>query len=154
MSMFRDSFVICFFTFHLFTLNLVFSQEVIETGNIEVTIENIDTEEKGKLVIMLFDSEDTWLEAGQYYKILKIKPLIETEKVIFTKIPYGSDYAIEVIHDENENMKMDMRILPYPKPKEGVGVSNNTFRAGPPEYQKAKFELKQKFISLTIHMKY
>ena len=49
---------------------------------------------------------------------------------------------------------MDMRILPYPKPKEGVGVTNNTFRAGPPEYEKAKFILIQPIVELTIVMKY
>ena len=138
----------------IFITNALFSQDTNETGNIEVTIQDIDMDEEGDLVILLFNSEESWLEADQYYKIIKVSPAEETQKIIFENIPFGSDYAIEVIHDENSNLKMDMRILPYPKPKEGVGVSNNTFRAGPPEYEKAKFSLDQPTVELTIQMKY
>ncbi|PLW95026.1 MAG: hypothetical protein C0591_11565 [Marinilabiliales bacterium] len=134
--------------------NPIFSQEMAQTGNIEVTIQDIDLDEVGVLVILLFNSEDSWLEADQYYKIIKVSPSKERQKIIFENIPFGSEYAIEVIHDENGNLKMDMRILPYPKPKEGVGVSNNIFRAGPPEYEKAKFSLDQPTVTLTIQMKY
>jgi uncharacterized protein (DUF2141 family) len=132
----------------------IFSQETDQAGNIEITIQDIDLEEEGVLVILLFNSEDSWLEADQYYKMMSFQPLKETHEIIFENIPFGSDYAIEVIHDENNNLKMDMRILPYPKPKEGVGVSNNTFRAGPPEYDKAKFSLNQPATELIIKMKY
>lgn len=31
-----------------------------------------------------------------------------------------------------------MRRFPFPKPKEGTGVSQNHTRAGPPEYEKAR----------------
>lgn len=134
--------------------NALFSQDRTDTGNIEVSIQNIDMDEEGDLVILLFNSEESWLEAEQYYKIIKVSPVKETEKIIFDNIPFGSDYAIEVVHDENGNLKMDMRILPYPKPKEGVGVSNNTFRAGPPEYETAKFALNKPTVELVIQMKY
>lgn len=137
-----------------FITNLLYSQEISKTGNIEVIIQDIDIEEEGELVVLLFNNEDSWLETEQYYKIIKVQSLKETQKIIFDDIPYGTDYAIEVIHDENDNLKMDMRILPYPKPKEGFGLSNNTFRAGPPEYEKAKFTLDQPIIELSIQMKY
>lgn len=138
----------------MFNAKPVFSQDIAEIGNIEVTIQNIDVEEEGELLIMLFNSESSWLEAGQYYKIMKVLPENETQIVVFEEIPYSSTYAIEIIHDENDNQKVDMRILPYPKPKEGFGVSNNTFRAGPPEYEKANFVLDQPKVGLTIQMKY
>jgi uncharacterized protein (DUF2141 family) len=134
--------------------NPVLSQETTETGNIEVTIQDIDLDEEGVLVILLFNSEDSWLEADKYYRIIKKSPDNEIQKITFKNIPFASNYAIEVIHDANNNLKMDMRILPYPKPKEGVGVSNNTFRAGPPEYEKAKFSLDQPAVKLIIQMKY
>jgi uncharacterized protein (DUF2141 family) len=138
----------------IFITNSLVSQDKIETGNIEVTIQDIDLDEEGELVILLFNSEESWLEADQYYKVIKVPPAKESEKIIFENIPFGSGYAIEVVHDENNNLKMDMRILPYPKPKEGVGVSNNTFRAGPPEYEKAKFSLDRPTVELIIQMKY
>ncbi len=138
----------------IFIVNALFSQDITDTGNIEVSIQNIDMDEEGDLVILLFNSEESWLEVELFYKIIKVSPEKETEKIVFENIPFGSDYAIEVVHDENGNLKMDMRILPYPKPKEGVGVSNNTFRAGPPEYEKAKFSLDKPTIELVIQMKY
>ena len=138
----------------VFIVNALFSQDKTDTGNIEVSIQNIDMDEEGNLVILLFNSEESWLEVELFYKIIKVSPVKETEKIVFENIPFGSDYAIEVVHDENGNLKMDMRILPYPKPKEGVGVSNNTVRAGPPEYEKAKFSLDKPTIELVIQMKY
>ena len=134
--------------------NSLFAQQTVESGNIEVSIQGIDTEEEGKLIVLLFNSEDTWLEADQYYKMIETEVSNETEKIVFEDIPFGTDYAIEVIHDENGNLKMDMRILPYPKPKEGFGLSNNTFRAGPPEYEKDRFSLDQPVVVLNILMKY
>ncbi|MDB4987056.1 MAG: hypothetical protein JWN04_2234, partial [Myxococcaceae bacterium] len=51
-------------------------------------------------------------------------------------------YAVSVIHDENKNNELDMRWLPWPKPKEGVAVSNDPDnRAGPPKWETAKFEV-------------
>ena len=145
--------IFIFFSMILMT-NPIFSQETNQTGIIEIAIQDIDLEEEGVLVILLFNNEDSWLEADQYYKMISVQPLKETHEIVFENIPIGSDYAIEVIHDENNNLKMDMRILPYPKPKEGVGVSNNTFRAGPPDYEKAKFSLNQPATKLIIKMKY
>lgn len=131
-----------------------FSQIQTEIGNIDVIIQDIDTEEEGKLLVILFNSETSWLEYGQHYKMLKVQPNKETQKVTYENIHYGSAYAIEIIHDENDNQKLDMRILPYPKAKEGFGSSNNTFRAGPPEYDKARFTLDQPVAELFIQMKY
>ncbi|MCA9713882.1 MAG: DUF2141 domain-containing protein [Myxococcales bacterium] len=55
---------------------------------------------------------------------------------VFSGLPPG-DYALSVAHDENGNNKLDTNFLGIPK--EGVGVSNNTRRMGPPRYREAKF---------------
>ena len=143
-----------FSIFFCFFLLWSYAQTHPETGNIEVVIQEINTEEEGELVILLFNSESTWLEYDQQFKMLKVKPSGAIQKVMFEDIPYDTHYAIEIVHDENNNQKLDMRILPYPKPKEGFGLSNNTFRAGPPEYEKAKFSLDQPTVELVIQMKY
>lgn len=152
--MIRADFLLYILLVLLVTINPLYAQESIDKGNIEVTIQDINTEEHGNLVILLFNSEDSWLTADQSYKVIIIDVLNKTEKIVFEDVPFGTNYAIEVIHDENGNFKMDMRILPYPKPKEGVGLSNNTFRAGPPEYEKARFQLDKAVVSLNIVMNY
>ena len=60
-------------------------------------------------------------------------------KVVFRDLPSG-EYAVKLIHDENGNGKMDTNFLGIPN--EDYAFSNNargTF--GPPDYEKAKFEL-------------
>jgi len=45
-----------------------------------------------------------------------------------------------VIHDENEDKKFTMRWLPWPKPLEGGGFSNNAnAKMGPPDYKETIF---------------
>ena len=53
-----------------------------------------------------------------------------------------------------ENGKFDMRWFPWPKPKEGSGVSNNHRRKGKPKYDKAKFTVGQEAEPLSIEMVY
>ncbi len=55
----------------------------------------------------------------------------------FTGLPTGN-YAIAILHDENDDMKMNTNFLGLPK--EGYGFSNNVMGAfGPPGYNKANF---------------
>ncbi len=102
-----------------------FAQSDPLVGTIKVHVQQIESNNEGELLMVLFDNEESWLVTDQYYKIIKMVPGQDSLIVIFEDIPYSTQYAIEVIHDENANQKLDMRILPYPKPKEGFGLSNN-----------------------------
>ncbi len=63
----------------------------------------------------------------------------ETATITFDRIPQVK-YAINIIHDENSNGKIDMGFL---LPKEGIGFSNFTkFNIrNRPSFTKASFEL-------------
>jgi uncharacterized protein (DUF2141 family) len=53
-------------------------------------------------------------------------------------VPHGT-YAVAVVHDENDNEKLDTNFLGIPK--EGIGASNGAQgRMGPPKWKKAKFQ--------------
>lgn len=70
----------------------------------------------------------------------------------FLDLPAGS-YAIGVLHDENDNGKMDTNFIGLPK--EGYGASNDakaTF--GPPRFQDAKVDYQGGLLSLEITMRY
>ena len=72
--------------------------------------------------------------------------------IVLKDIPEG-EYAIGVIHDENDNGKMDTNFIGMPK--EGVGVSNNAKgHFGSPSYQDSKFQLNRKSLIMTITIKY
>ena len=74
------------------------------------------------------------------------------DSVIFENIPYGN-YAISIMHDENNNGKLDTNFLGIPK--EGVGVSNNPkIGFGGPKFQNSVFILDRKELDVRIAMKY
>lgn len=109
----------------------------------------------GQAIVAVFDAKDGWpkLEKALRLEKVKIKDAASLA-VTFKDLPVGS-YAVEVIHDENENGKLDMRWLPYPKPIEGAGVSNDAEATmGPPSWSDARFKLSDKGGAITIHMRY
>ncbi len=59
--------------------------------------------------------------------------------VTFDNIPVGW-YAVNILHDENENRKIDKGFV---MPKEGIGFSNYSSigLTNRPKFEKAKFEL-------------
>ncbi len=125
-----------------------------QKGQLIVIIKGIRNEQAGKLILNLYQGEENWLESGREFskKILKVSKDDEMQ-TIFTDIPYYQSFAIQVFHDRNNNGKLDFQWFP-PKPEEGVGVSNNQFRKGPPDYNEAKIYLKKKVTITQINMHY
>jgi uncharacterized protein (DUF2141 family) len=70
----------------------------------------------------------------------------------FTGIGPGR-YAISVIHDENDNGKMDTKIFGIPR--EGVGASNDAHgHFGPPKFEDAAFQFGGGRLDLKITVAY
>jgi uncharacterized protein (DUF2141 family) len=71
---------------------------------------------------------------------------------VFSNIASG-DYAVSVVHDENDNGKLDTNFLGIPK--EGIGTSNNAKSTlGPPSYAASRFAMSSKTNSISITIKY
>jgi uncharacterized protein (DUF2141 family) len=123
-------------------------------SELTVVINAIDVEQAGQLILSLYQGKEAWLEPGAEHsrRILPI-PASGTLTTTFSSLLVGQEFAVQVIHDRNENGVLDFQWFP-PKPKEGVGVSNNSFRMGPPDYDVAKFILKGDTKTLTINMHY
>lgn len=136
--------IIQFLLVMIVSQNLVFAQEPT-VNDIKVVIKNLEND-KGKIHISLFDSENRFLEES-----LKTDRLTISNKsceYTFKNIPPGV-YAVSFYHDENDNNKMDTNFLGIPK--EDYGCSNNARGTmGPPKWEDAKFELKNKTITQTI----
>lgn len=70
----------------------------------------------------------------------------------FTGIKPGR-YAVVLLHDENNNGKMDKKLLFLPK--EGYGFSRDApVHMGPPKFDEAAFDVGNDAISLTLKMRY
>ena len=123
-------------------------------GTIVVTAIGIRTGEGGSLIFALYRDKASWLDEDKTFLRKVVQATSDSMTVAFEGVPYDSTYAVEIIHDKNDNGKLDMRKFPYPRPKEGGGVSNNTFRLGPPAYDKARFVLAGPAVSIRIGMRY
>jgi uncharacterized protein (DUF2141 family) len=93
----------------------------------------------GQAIVALYRSASDWLKVGQAHRVATVPIGNGAVDVRFDGLDAGT-YAVSVIHDENRNGKLDMRWFPWPKPKEGAGVSNDA-RGGPPRWRDAKLEL-------------
>lgn len=123
-------------------------------GSLQITITGLKAAAGGELRIGLFHGEESWPKFKNARK-LQIHPVTSEQlQIEFSALPYGDDYAIEIHHDENANGKFDMRWLPYPRPKEGVGVSNNRFGFGHPDFEDARFSVNRNETPLEIEMRY
>jgi uncharacterized protein (DUF2141 family) len=124
------------------------------TQSVNVTVTEINISQGGTLIVGLYRGKDDWLDVESAHKIQRIPVSSETQSVQFEDVEPDSSYAVAVIHDKNENGRMDLRKFPFPKPKEGVGVSNNKIGLGPPSYRKAEFSVTNAPVTTTIILDY
>lgn len=125
-----------------------------QTGTLTVTIDGIKAAAGGILRVALFRGDAGWPKLKNAFQVQQVAVTEEQFSIQFSALPYADNYAIEIHHDENSNGKFDMRWLPYPRPKEGVGVSNNTFGFGHPDFSEARFSLEGPEKSIQIGMHY
>lgn len=91
----------------------------------------------GSAMIALYDSEGNFLNDYINGEIVSIEN--KQAIITFSNIPDGV-YAISVVHDEDNNGKLNMVMGFYPS--EATGTSNNApARFGPPKWEDAKFEV-------------
>lgn len=124
-----------------------------QTGAIEVGVNNFNNN-KGQLGVLVFNKDDGYPEDFKKALHSMLIP-IEKDTMIVTieDLPFG-EYVITVLHDENNNDKMDKNF--FGKPKEGYGVSNDPKpgKFGPPKYEKGIIELSSPLTTITINLRY
>lgn len=115
-----------------------------ESNNITITINNAKSDQ-GTILVSLHTSETFMKGEGVKSAMGKIKE--GTSEIILEDIEPG-EYAIMVLHDANDNKRMDFEANGMPK--ESYGMSNNVMSFGPPQYSDAKFKMGNENISMTI----
>ncbi len=115
------------------------SSKVADDAMIKVSITNLRNN-KGHVLISLFkDGEGYPDKPERSFRRAKVIVSNKMAVVVFEKLPAGS-YAIAMLHDENDDLKMNTNILGIPK--EGYGFSNNVMGAfSPPSYSKASIAI-------------
>ncbi len=135
---------------HLFLFSILLMVSlgnIIGQNNNMITV-NIEgaSSDNGKIYIGLYDSSDNWLSKRYVSSVEEISDGKCT--TTWTNIPNGT-YAISLYHDENNNQELDTGWFGIPT--ESIACSNGAVgRFGPPTWEDAKFEIKDKDINLTI----
>lgn len=128
---------LAFFPLLVFCTVTFYSFKPLSDSGIKVTITNLRSN-KGHVLISLF-KEGIGYPGNPEKAFRKAKVAVSNNNasLIFEGVPTGT-YAIAILHDENDDAKMNTNM--FGVPKEGYGFSNNVMGAfGPPSYSKASF---------------
>jgi uncharacterized protein (DUF2141 family) len=136
--------------FYITALGLtMISSALSAQGKLEVTVRKIK-ETKGNVRVGLFINEKDFLKKATIGKVVKVTA---HEVVVNFEDLQPGDYAISIIHDENENGALDTNMIGIPK--EGFAFGNNAMGTfGPPSFQSAKITIKKDLVKQVIDMKY
>jgi uncharacterized protein (DUF2141 family) len=131
-------------------LVIAFSRfEASAQSSLEIHVNNIKSK-KGSIQFGLFATEADFLKLPIEKKVIKSTGKDVT--VVFENLPPG-DYALSVIHDENENGELDSNAFGIPK--EGFAFGNNALGSfGPPPFEKAKITIADQDVKQDIKLKY
>ena len=108
-----------------------------EEKKLIVQITNV-TSEEGQIILAIYNSSDNYDKRIAFQEV-KLKPEIDT--VIFeTNVPDG-EYLVMLVHDINNNGKLDTSFIGMPK--EPVGLSNYDGKGIPGKFKKHKFSVNE-----------
>ena len=115
-----------------------------ETVTVKVTVDNV-LNDNGTLLVSLH-SNGTFMKGPGVIDLQKeaVKGVVT---ITFENVKPGT-YAIMVLHDENDNKRMDFEANGMPK--ESYGMSGNVMAMGPPTFADAKFEVAAEDLEFTI----
>lgn len=136
-------------TLALFLLVSICTLSFGQSGSITITVNKIK-EVKGSILVGLYTTEKNFLKKPSYGRAAKVNGSEVT--IVFDNLPAG-DYAVSIIHDENDNKEFDRTKIGFPK--EGYCFGNNAHaKFGPPKYRDVKVSLKDEPINQTLSMVY
>jgi uncharacterized protein (DUF2141 family) len=117
---------------------LVVSFSSFSQSTLEVTVQNVKAAQ-GTIRVGLFKNEETFLKNAAEGKIVKASG---SEVIVRFENLKSGEYAVSVIHDENENGELDKNVMGIPK--EGFAFGNNAMGMfGPPSFEEAKVIVKE-----------
>ncbi|MFZ9387334.1 MAG: DUF2141 domain-containing protein [Chitinophagaceae bacterium] len=134
------------------TVLLTAGKPVGEEG-IKLSITNLRNNNGHVLVSLFKDGAGYPDDVAKAFRTAKLEILDKKATVLFSGLPSGS-YAISILHDENNDQRMNKSFLGLPK--EGYGFSNNVIGAfGPPGYNRASFRHASNTLTqVSIRVKY
>jgi uncharacterized protein (DUF2141 family) len=121
---------------------------IAQAGELTVSITNIRTD-KGELLVSVVNSDAGWNNQAKPVAATKVAATGK-DSVLRFDLPAGS-YAVQVMHDENGNGKLDTNFIGIPS--EGYGFSNNPQVMRKAYFSEAKFEIGDAAASIVINLR-
>lgn len=119
-----------------------FAKPNADTYSLTIEVKNLRNS-KGVVQFALYNKDGSIPDEDyeNYYKILKEEIVNGLSTITFKNIPSGK-YAVNILHDENKNGKIDKGFI---LPIEGIGFSNfqSIGLTNRPNFSKASFQLKE-----------
>lgn len=124
-----------------------------EGGRLAVTVSALRNDDGHARLLLFAGGTGFPDEPGRAVKRVSLPIKGRTARVVFDDLPAG-EYAISVIHDENDNEALDTGLFGIPS--EGFGASNNPkIRRGPPRFSEAAFRVEEEGVAVQmIRMRY
>ena len=120
-------------------------------ASINVSISNLRST-KGDVLVCLSANPKHFPDCRKDKKARKIQVAASKAGTITIKDVKPGTYALALIHDENANGKMDLRLF---LPREGFGFSRNPkIGMGPPKFKSAQFNMGTEDAKYAVRMKY
>ena len=127
---------------HLITsilfLSLFSSFKPVAEDGIKINVTNLRSNNGNVLVSLFKDGVGYPDDATKAFRKTKLSITDKKASILFSNLPSGV-YTVSILHDENDDQKMNKNGLGIPK--EGFGFSNNVMGAfGPPSLSKTSFK--------------
>lgn len=121
-------------------------------ADLHITITGLRND-KGHLLLSVFNGSNGFPDkANKAVRRERLSVMNKTASCTIAALPPGT-YAAAILHDENDDQKMNTNMLGIPK--EGYGFSNNvTGTFGPPSFSRASFIVSSSSLSITIKTRY
>ena len=120
-------------------------------SSVTVTLSNVRNA-NGSCNVAMYTSQSAFLNPKMAYRSKVVKAQKGAVKVTFEDVPAGN-YAIAVIHDENNDANLNTNMIGIPK--EGYGASNNNLPwTSAPSFSKAVFQLGNGSREMVINLRY
>ncbi|RFC55163.1 DUF2141 domain-containing protein [Brumimicrobium aurantiacum] len=135
-----------------FNALIIVAQTNYNNNTLTVKIKNLNNS-KGKVALTLYNSPIGFPDTPK--KAIFIQSTVIKDNTAKFQIPNLKEgvYAVSVIHDENNNNKLDVNFVGIPT--EGLGVSNDALnKFGPPKFEQAKFKVLKGTNLIIINMYY
>lgn len=112
------------------------AEKAIKQNKLKIEITNVASED-GQIILAIYNSAENYDKRIAFQEV-KIQPKVDS--VIFeTNVPDG-EYLVMLVHDINNNGKLDTTFIGMPK--EPVGLSNYEGKGIPGKFKKHKFSVK------------